>query len=64
MKKLTLCKLKFNEWLTDKELEKRFIFLGNIPNKPGHVAISNIRNGKIDTSYHLDHLEELSDDEI
>lgn len=41
-----------------------FIFLGEIPNAPGHCILSDLTNGKIIGLYHTDNFREATEDEV
>lgn len=43
--------------------EEVFIFLGEIPNMPGHVVVAGMNSGKIFAGYHPENFETLSDEE-
>ena len=40
------------------------IFLGEIPNMPGHCVVIAHRSGKIYSCYHTDHFIEMTDEEV
>jgi hypothetical protein len=40
-----------------------YIFLGEIPNMPGHCVVADHPSGKIYSGYHTDHFIELRKDE-
>ena len=40
----------------------RYIFMGEIPNMPGHCVVAD-DNGKMYTGYHIENFIELTDDE-
>ncbi|MBI5817870.1 MAG: hypothetical protein HZA88_02695 [Verrucomicrobia bacterium] len=44
--------------------EDVLVFIGEIPNMPGHCVIAELRNGKIHAGYHTESFAELSLDEI
>lgn len=46
-------------------LEKdTYVFLGEIPNMPGHCVVLNHRTGKVYSGYHTDNFIELTEDEV
>ena len=40
-----------------------YIFLGEIPNMPGHCVVAEHQSGRLYAGYHTDHFIELLDDE-
>jgi hypothetical protein len=40
-----------------------YIFLGEIPNMPGHCVVADSRSGKIHSGYHTNNFVELEKDE-
>ena len=43
--------------------QDRFVYLGEIPNMPGHVVVA-AENGRVYFGFHDDDFEELTEDEI
>lgn len=43
--------------------ESVFIFMGEIPNMPGHVVVAGMSTGRIFAGYHPENFEQLSDEE-
>lgn len=43
--------------------ESNFIFLGEIPNMPGHVVVAGMKSGKVFAGWHPEMFEQLSDEE-
>lgn len=43
--------------------ENHFIFLGEIPNQPGHCVLLG-KSGRMYDGFHTDDFEELSEDEV
>jgi hypothetical protein len=43
--------------------EDHFIFMGEIPNQPGHAVLFGSK-GKMYHGFHLEDFEELTDDEV
>jgi diadenosine tetraphosphate (Ap4A) HIT family hydrolase len=41
-----------------------YVFLGDIPNMPGHCVVLNHRTGKVYSGYHTENFVELSEDEV
>ena len=39
------------------------IFLGEIPNMPGHCVVSDVKTGKIIAGFHTDRFHEIPDDQ-
>jgi hypothetical protein len=39
------------------------IFLGEIPNMPGHCVVSDVKTGKILVGFHTDRFHEIPDDQ-
>lgn len=52
-----------NGFYTEFLTQEVFIYLGEIPNMPGHVVVAG-RNGKVYFGFHDDEFEELSEDEV
>jgi hypothetical protein len=40
------------------------IFLGEIPNMPGHCVVSDVKTGKLHTGFHIERFHEIPDDQI
>ena len=43
--------------------EKRFVYLGDIPNMKGHCVIASLETGLVHVGYHCDSFEELNENE-
>ena len=43
---------------------KVYVFLGEIPNMPGHCVVLNHKSGKIFSGYHIENFKELKEDEV
>ena len=43
---------------------KVFIFLGEIPQAPGHCVLADLKTGYVEAMYHTDNFVELTDDEV
>ncbi len=43
--------------------ESRFIFLGEIPNMPGHCVVAMFSSGKLLSGYHTDNFVETDPDD-
>ena len=41
-----------------------YIFLGEIPNMPGHCVVVEHKSGRIYSGYHTDRFKEIDEDEI
>ncbi len=41
-----------------------YIFLGEIPNMPGHCVVIDHKRGKIISGYHMEYFVELKRDEV
>ena len=41
-----------------------YVFLGEIPNMPGHCVVADQQSGRIYSGYHTDHFIELRKDEV
>ena len=41
-----------------------YVFLGEIPNMPGHCVVADHKSGQIHSGYHTDHFVELGKDEV
>lgn len=41
-----------------------YIFVGEIPNMPGHCVVVNRKTGKIYSGYHIENFVELEEDEL
>ena len=39
-----------------------YVFLGEIPNMPGHYVVSEHKTGRIYSGYHTENFEELTDE--
>ena len=39
------------------------VFLGEIPNMPGHCVVADIRTGKIHAGYHTERFKEIQEDQ-
>jgi hypothetical protein len=44
--------------------DEAYIFLGEIPNMPGHCVIAGRTSGKIHAGYHTESFVEIPDDEV
>jgi hypothetical protein len=44
--------------------DEAYVFLGEIPNMPGHCVVAAKKNGKIHAGYHTESFAELAADEI
>jgi hypothetical protein len=44
--------------------EAVYVFLGEIPNMPGHCAIADSKSGKIYTGYHTESFTEIPYDDL
>lgn len=44
--------------------EEAYVFLGEIPNMPGHCVVAEHKSGKIHAGFHTELFTELSDDEV
>jgi hypothetical protein len=42
---------------------KAYLFLGEIPNMPGHCVVADIKTGRLLTGYHTSNFVEVPDDE-
>jgi hypothetical protein len=62
--------VKFNicnglDWKHYPFAERRnYVFLGNIPNMPGHCIVVDQHTGQIYTGYHTEDFKEIPEDEI
>ena len=43
---------------------KSFIFLGEVPNVPGHCILADLESGKVVGIYHTDNFREATEDEV
>ncbi len=41
-----------------------YIFLGEIPNMPGHCVVADLKSGMVHAGYHTESFTEISSDEI
>ena len=41
----------------------RQIFLGEIPNMPGHCVVSDVKTGRVYSGFHTDRFREIPEDE-
>jgi len=39
------------------------VFLGEIPNMPGHCVVADVKTGKVRTGLHTDRFEEIPEEE-
>ena len=44
--------------------ESVFVYLGEIPNQPGHCVVAGWRNGKVYSSRHVNEFEVIPEDEV
>ena len=44
--------------------EEAYVFLGEIPNMPGHCVVAERKNGKIHAGYHTESFRELTAHEV
>ncbi len=44
--------------------DEAYVFLGEIPNMPGHCVVAERASGKIHAGYHTESFSELSRDEV
>lgn len=44
--------------------EEVYVFLGEIPNMPGHCLVADRKSGKIHAGYHTESFTEIPDDEV
>jgi hypothetical protein len=42
---------------------RAYVFLGEIPNMPGHCVVADLPTGKIHSGFHTENFVELTDDE-
>ncbi len=43
---------------------RTYVFLGEIPNMPGHCVVADHRSGKVFSGYHTEGFSELPEDEV
>ncbi len=43
--------------------KRSYIYLGEIPNMPGHCVVLDLKTGRMFTGYHTENFVELNDDE-
>jgi len=41
-----------------------YVFLGEIPNMPGHCVVADAKTGQLITGYHTDNFVEIPEDEV
>lgn len=41
-----------------------YVFLGEIPNMPGHCIVAEHPTGKIYSGYHIEHFREIVEDDV
>ena len=41
-----------------------YVFLGEIPNMPGHCVVADPRDGRVWAGYHTDNFSEVPDEEV
>ena len=52
-------------WWEKYPFEKNgvYVFLGEIPNMPGHCVVVDFKTGKLISGYHTENFEEIPEDE-
>ncbi len=55
-----------NNNITDSPLllNSSFIYLGEIPNMPGHCVVAEQTSGKVHSGFHIENFVEMEEDEI
>lgn len=46
------------------DLSRRYVFLGEIPNMPGHCVVIHLGDSQIERGFHTIDFRELTDEEI
>ena len=41
---------------------RTYVFIGEIPNMPGHCVVADHRSGQVYSGYHTEHFVELTED--
>jgi hypothetical protein len=41
-----------------------YVYLGAIPNMPGHCVVADAETGQLFTGYHIENFEEIPEDEV
>lgn len=54
----------YEEHYKEKFENKLFIFLGEIPNAPGHCVLADLDTGKIEGMWHTDNFREATEEEV
>lgn len=45
----------------DFKVGQQFVFLGEIPNMPGHCVVADVESGRIHSGYHIENFEVMND---
>lgn len=48
----------------DGSYRRSLVFLGEIPNMPGHCMVSDLNNGLVEGPFHTGDFEEISEEEV
>lgn len=59
----SLCRVQRWPGETDPGLPDVVVFLGEIPNMPGHVVVADPNSGRIHSGFHIERFIELGEDE-
>jgi hypothetical protein len=43
---------------------RTYVFLGEIPNMPGHCIVADIKTGRLFSGYHTEQFREVTDEEL
>lgn len=55
---------EYDEYFKDKFEDSLFVFLGEIPNAPGHCILADLKTGKVEGIYHTENFREATEDEV
>jgi hypothetical protein len=55
---------QYDQFYKEKFGNNSFIFIGEIPNAPGHCVIYNFRTERIEGMYHTDNFREATSEEV
>lgn len=45
----------------DFKIGQQFVYLGEIPNMPGHCVVADVETGRIHSGYHVENFEVIND---
>ena len=62
-RRLALCRARIDADERDIKLPAVVVFLGEIPNMPGHSVVADPDSDRVDSGYHINRFVELSKDD-